>query len=179
MRTLAAMRTLVLGPPPPEVQQLLERRKRLGLDMYDEVWEGTYHMAPMARGRHGRLQAQLTRLLGPYADNAGLLDVGPFNLGDGPDNFRVPDLGYLRELDPEVLYFPTAAVVVEVVSAGDETYEKFPFYAAHEVDEMLVVHPEEHHIRTFSRAGGHYDGTGRSILLGIDATDLEAVIRWP
>jgi len=173
------MRTLVPDPPPPEVEQLLQRRKRLGLDGYDEVWEGTYHMAPMARGRHGWLQVQLARVLGPYADAAGLFNMGPFNLGDGPDDFRVPDLGYLRQLDPDTLYFPTAAVVVEVVSPGDETYDKFAFYAAHHVDEVLVVDPEYRRAHVFSRAGGEYNRAERSSLLEVDAKQIETALRWP
>ena len=36
---------------------------------------------------------------------------------------------------------PTAAVVVEVVSPDDETYEKSGFYAAHGVDELIVADP--------------------------------------
>lgn len=178
MLILVSVRTLVLDPPPPEVEQLLERRKRLGLDGYDEVWEGVYHVSPMARGRHGWLQIRLARVLGPYADGAGLLDIGPFNLGDGPDSFRVPDLGYLRELDPETVYFPTAAVVVEVLSPGDETYEKLPYYAAHDVDELLVVDPDARHVHIFRRAGGGYEAAGRSAVLAVDAAELDAVLRW-
>ncbi len=133
----------MLDPAPAELQRLLEHRERLGLDGYDEVWEGVYHMAPMARQRHGWLQSQLDRVLGPYADRAGLVGTGPFNLGDDEGDFRVPDLGYLRELDPDLLYVPTAAVVVEVRSPGDESFEKLAFYAAHRVEEVLVVDPDE------------------------------------
>ena len=104
---------------------------------------------------------------------------GPFNLGDGPDDFRVPDLGYLRQLDPDTLYFPTAAVVVEVVSPGDETYDKFPFYAAHQVDEVLVVDPEYRRIHVFSRTGREYERVERSSLLEVDAKQLETAVRWP
>lgn len=169
----------MLDPPPPELERFLERRRRLGLDGYDEVWEGVYHVAPMARGRHGWLQSQLDRILGPYADAADLVGLGPFNLGDGPDDFRVPDLGYHRLLDPEELYFPTAAVVVEVRSPGDETYDKLSFYAAHDVGEVLVVEPEERRVHVFAVAGDHYEEAPSSTLLGVSAAGLEAALRWP
>lgn len=172
------VRTLVFDPPPPEVEELLERRKRLGLDIYDEVWEGVYHMTPLPRGRHGWLQTQLTRVLGPYAEAAALVVIGPFNLGDGKDNFRVPDLGLFCEFDPETLYYPTAAIVVEVVSPGDETYDKFDFYAGHEVDEIVVLDPDERRIHMFARVGNEYEPAERSALLDIAASDLEAAIRW-
>jgi Uma2 family endonuclease len=38
---------------------------------------------------------------------------------------------------------PTAALVVEIVSPEDETWQKLPYYAAHEVDELLILDPEK------------------------------------
>ena len=52
-----------------------------------------------------------------------------------------------------LVYFPTAALVVEIVSPGDETYEKVPFYAAHGVEEVLVVEPESDNVRALGVAG--------------------------
>jgi Uma2 family endonuclease len=40
-------------------------------------------------------------------------------------------------------WLPTAALVVEIVSPEDETWEKLPFYAAHDVDEVQIVDPAE------------------------------------
>lgn len=34
------MPTLVLGSPPPELEALMERRRRAGADRFDEVREG-------------------------------------------------------------------------------------------------------------------------------------------
>ena len=90
------------------------RRRELGQDGFDEVWEGVYHVAPMCHGRHGRTELILARVLGPRADEAGLSGSGRLNIG-GPDDYRVPDQAYLR--DPETaLWNPTAAVVVEIIS---------------------------------------------------------------
>ena len=35
----------------------------------------------------------------------------------------------------------TAALVIEIVSPGDDTVEELPFYAAHNVDEVLIIDP--------------------------------------
>ena len=75
------MRTVVLGPRPPELDALIARRRSLGLDTHDEVWKGEYHMAP-------------------------------------------------------------AAVVVEIESPDDETWDKLDFYADHGVDGLLIVSAE-------------------------------------
>ncbi len=47
------MRTVVLGERPPELEALIDKRRRLGLDGHDEVWDGVYVMAPHAHSDHG------------------------------------------------------------------------------------------------------------------------------
>lgn len=59
---------------------------------YDEAWEGTCHVAPLAGQRHGRLQSHLDRILGSCADRADLIGTGPLNPVDSYEDFRVPDL---------------------------------------------------------------------------------------
>ena len=44
--SLERVPTLVLDPPPADFEALLERRRKLGQDLLDEVWEGVYHMNP-------------------------------------------------------------------------------------------------------------------------------------
>jgi Uma2 family endonuclease len=171
------VKTVVLGPPPAELEALIRRRRAQGLDTFDEVWEGTYHVAPAGRSQHAYLDDEIAALLRPYARAVGLIGSGPFNLG-AKDDYRVPDRGYHRErLD--VVYFPTAAIVIEIVSPDDETYEKLPFYATHHVDEILVVDPDQRLVRIFERAGDAYTETGHSTLLELDAATLRAVIDWP
>jgi len=177
--SLGFVKTVVLDPLPIEVEQLMKRRKRLGLDLYDEVWEGTYHMAPMARLGHGQLQAQVLALLEPLAERVGLLVSGPFNLGQLND-FRVPDGGLYRgESDPDTVYLDTAALVVEIVSVGDETYDKLPFYAARQVNEVLVVDATERRVQVLVLTGDAYRDAECSTVLGIQASEIEAGIRWP
>jgi hypothetical protein len=90
------MSTLVLDPPPAELQALLERRKRLDLDRHDEVWEGVLHMAPAAHNAHTDIQQQLAELLGPLARRASLRPlIGELNIGE-PEDYRIPDGGLLR-----------------------------------------------------------------------------------
>lgn len=174
--TLGAMKTVVLGSRPPEVEALIEKRRRLGQDSLDEIWQGEYHMVPAPHPRHGRLDAQLIRLLGPLADTAGLTTTTIFNLGE-PDDFRVPDHGFHRQR-PEAVYVVTAAVVVEVRSPGDETYEKFDFYARHGVDEAAVVDPDEERLHWFLLVDGGYRETARSEILAVDVAAIEAKLDW-
>lgn len=172
------MKTVVLEPPPCEVEQLIERRKALGLDRYDEMWEGVYHMVPMGRFRHGRLQARVLELIAGPAEQAGLLLSGPFNLG-APEDFRVPDAGlHQGQPDDEAVYLETAAVVIEIVSPDDETYDKLPFYAAHGVEELIVVDAELRRVRIFTLAGRTYEERSTSPLLSASAAELTAQLDW-
>jgi len=66
------MPTLVLDPQPTVLEQLLEERTRLDLDRHDEVWDGVLHVIPPPSHAHELLATHLVRLLGPYADEAGL-----------------------------------------------------------------------------------------------------------
>ena len=62
---------------------------------------------------------------------------GKFNLGESEHDYRVPDGGVHRER-PRGVWLATAAIVVEIVSPGDESMEKLPFYARQRVDEGAV-----------------------------------------
>lgn len=171
------MKTVVLGEPPPALEEILKRRRALGQDGFDEVWEGVYHMAPMARPWHGYVEDQLAALLRPHALRSGLVPGGAFNLGNAND-YRVPDRGYHRTLPSEV-YVPTAAIVVEVVSPDDETWEKFGFYAAHGVEEICTAEPLACRLRWWRCAGNHYIETDTSALLDLTVEDLATRISWP
>lgn len=171
------MKTVVLGPRPVELEALIRRRRELGLDTFDEVWEGTYHLAPAAHPIHGFVDNALAVLLDPFAKAASLVATGPFNLGT-PDDYRVPDHGYHLSLPADV-WVPTVAVVVEIQSPDDETYAKFTFYAAHEVDEIIVAEPARRLVRCFKRDGDRYVEATGSALLGVEADTLVAGVNWP
>ncbi len=171
------MKTVLLGPPPPEVEAFLDRRRALGQDGHDEVWEGVYHVAPMAHGWHGYLDSVLAVLLDPYARAAGLVGTSAFSLGD-PGDFRVPDRGFHRQL-PSAVWIPTAAIVVEVISPDDETWAKFDFYARHHVDEICTADPLARQLRWFALAGAAYEETDASRLLGVPVAEIVRQIEWP
>ena len=133
-----------MGPgasPTLELEAIVAGVHALGQDRFDEVWEGNYHMAPAPHLWHAYLGGQLAVVLQSHVARARLHYTDPFNLGE-PDNYRVPDAGLHRSL-PNAAFVPTAAMVIEIVSPGDESWEKFDHFAAHGVDEVLIVDPVE------------------------------------
>jgi Uma2 family endonuclease len=171
------MKTVFLGERPSEVDAFLERRRALGHDRYDEVWEGSYHVAPYAHSDHGYVQAELTMVLGPYAKRAGLVTSAGFNLGTDKHDFRVPDGGFTTTRSG-LLYVPTAVVVIEVLSPDDETYDKLDFYAAHGVQEILIAHPQERWVRCHDLQAGAAE-IPRSRCLDVAMAEVIAAIAWP
>ncbi len=173
------MPTLVLGTPPPELEALLERRRRAGVGRLDEVWQGVRHVIPGPSFEHARVATQLTLLLDAPARAAGLLlAMSEFNLGESEHDFRVPD-GGLHRPGAAGVWLSTAAIVVEIISPGDESWEKLPFYAAHHVDEVLIVDPTERTVTWLGLRAGEYEPRGRSGLIELGPVELAENLDWP
>jgi len=173
------MATMVLDPYAYELDALKERRRISGLDRLDEVWEGVLHMVPAPSYEHARIAQQLAVALDGPARAAGLVPaMGEFNLGDSENDFRVPD-GGLHRPGAGGVWLHTAALVVEIVSPGDETWQKLPFYAAHEVDEVLILDPEERAVHWLALTGGEYRPVERSGVIDLGPQALGELIDWP
>lgn len=173
------MPTLLLDPPPAALHALLERRRELGQDGKDEVWEGVLHVVPAPSHRHADLIQQLAVILDGPARAAGLQPtMAEFNLGHSEQDFRVPDGGFHRPSAAE-MWHPTAALVVEILSPGDESWEKLPFYAAHRVDETLIVDLQAHLIHWLALTGDVYSPIERSELIELGPVELAQLITWP
>lgn len=174
------MRTLILEPSSAGLDEVLERRRRAGLDRLDEVWEGVLHMVSAPRGEHADITQQLAVIFDAPARAAGLVPtMGEFNLGASEHDYRVPDGGLHRER-PSGAWFETAALVVEILSPGDESWEKLPFYARHGVDEVVLVDGQERTVHWLVLGGGEYERAERSGLIAMDdGSALAARIDWP
>jgi Uma2 family endonuclease len=175
------MRTIVVGERPQALVELMAARAAKGHDRFDEVWEGEYHLAPAPHSRHGVVDRQLASILDPIARSVGLVPLGPFNLGSAND-YRVPAAGYTRTTPTET-FVPSAVIVVEIVSPGDETFDKFEFYAGHSVEEIVIVNPLGRSVSLFAAVDAAVDAVfrpaDRSQRLGLASDELASQIDWP
>ena len=174
--TLASVTTVFLGDH-PGATALIERRRELGIDGHDEVWKGVYYVTPHADSRHSVLQAQLVLHLGPRVAARGLRIGVEFNLGE-PEDFRVPDLGVHAGPIGD-LYLGTALAVAEVLSPHDRSLQKFAFYAAHDVQEVIVVDPEVRSVVCHALVINSYEERPDIACAGITCAELESLISWP
>lgn len=169
------MTTIIRGPRPREVEAWLERRHRIGLDRFDEVWEGRYVVAPDPHLNHGRTQLGVAALLLSAARRLGLHAAGTFNLG-GPTDYRVPDAG----LTPAVpaVWHDRATLVVEILSPDDGTFDKLDFYSDHGVRELLVLDWTTRTVRVIDLQEGHAERPD-STVLGMSTREISEAIDWP
>jgi hypothetical protein len=173
------MPTLVLGTPPPELEALLERRRRAGVDRLDEVWQGVRHMVPGPSIEHADISQQLAVLLDGPARAAGLRPtMSEFNLGESEHDFRVPD-GGLHRPGASGVWQATAAAVIEILSPDDESAQKLPFYADHGVDEVLLVDPASRTVTWLALHDGVYEPVRRSGLIELGPAELADKLDWP
>ena len=141
-------------------RSLLEERRRLGHDRYDEVWEGELHMVPPPAWKHNQINDELAIFFKPHWERLGLgrtcHEVGVKRpgapdlpeLGENvPRDYRTPDRVFLlperydRIQGGWVVGGPDA--VLEIVSPGDESRAKLPFYFAVGVREVLFIKRDE------------------------------------
>jgi hypothetical protein len=192
------MTTVIVGRH-EEMDALIERRRALRQDGSDEVWEGIYHMAPHASSAHADVASQVGFHLYPGAQATGCRFLAEFSLGDGPDSYRMPDFGVLARNDGAV-YQPTAVMVGEILAPDDwlvsgardewrlpedvllrnRAYAKFPYYANHQVSEIVVIDPAEHAVKAFQlTSGGKYREVERITSCNLSCLRLAFLIDWP
>ncbi|HUN79667.1 MAG TPA: Uma2 family endonuclease [Solirubrobacteraceae bacterium] len=173
------MATFVRDPEPIEIEELRERRERLGLDHHDEVWEGVLHMNPPPSTEHQSLLQQLAVLFDPLARDAGLVPlIQVFGLGEDRHNYRSPAGGLFRT-QPHGVWQTTAALVIEVVSPDDRTWQKLDYYADHAVEELLILDPRERRVHWFALREGEYRPVERSALIEHGAAEHDQRLVWP
>src|SRR5687767_13719527 len=133
---------------PRESERLIAERQALGLDRYDEVWEGVYVMPPLADNEHQSLSTRIGAVMNqvvPWPD-AGEVCVG-VNVSDRIEywrfNYRIPDVAVFLRGNPAINcgthWCGGPAWACEVLSPKDQSRDKFDFYAKVGVRELLLV----------------------------------------
>ena len=101
-----------------------------------------------------------------------------FNLGEA-DNYRVPDGGLIHVDVVGTTYVPTASLVIEVLSPGDESRLKFGHYAAHGVGEVLLADPHTRSVETLRAHRRRLRAPRAEPAPRCERGDIVDAIRWP
>lgn len=164
-------------------RSVLRERRRCNGDRYDEVWDGTYYMSPLANIEHQEIATQLCFALMQWLGSGpGLHIYQGINVSDREDdwteNFRCPDVAvYLpgnpaKARDTHWLGGPDFAV--EVLSRGDRARKKFDFYFKVGVRELLLIDRGPWALELYSRGDRGMQLVGNSTVL--DANSIASTV---
>jgi len=158
---------------PHELQQLIRRRRRLGIDRHDEVWDGVYIVSPQPNNEHQQVVYLLSLSFGISIQLPGLGLVLPgINVSERAEgwtkNYRCPAVAVFlngtsaQNLGTHWLGGPDFAV--EVLSKGDRARKKFAFYAAVGTRELLLIDRRPWALELYRLDGGELRLVGKSTL---------------
>jgi hypothetical protein len=159
------------------------RRERSARDAtrgLDEVWQGVRHVVPGPSIEHADIGQAAAELLGPPARAAGLRPtMSAFNLGASRARLPRARRRPAPARSSRRMAHATAALIVEILSRDDEIWQKLPFYAAHDVDGILIVDPAERTVTWLGLRAGEYQPIQRSALIKLGPVELAARLDWP
>jgi Uma2 family endonuclease len=171
-----------------QIDDVLENRRHRGVDRWDEMWDGVLHMVPPPGADHQTLTSFLNRVYYEVVveDKLGKVLPGAKLARTGPEekNYRVPDLAVVlkggrgRVVKQGVA--GSADQVVEVYSDGDESYEKFDYYASLGVQEILIIDREARWIELYRLHGKKYFLVAKSpqrVVSGVIPISMQIVKR--
>jgi Uma2 family endonuclease len=140
------MATMILDPE--LAQQLIAERAACGGDRFDEVWEGTYMMSPLANNEHQEIQSGLCAAIrNALGWQSPFLILSGANISDREVdweyNYRCPDVVVLapdtKAKNCNTHWCGGPDFAVEITSPHDRSRDKFDFYGAVGVGELLLV----------------------------------------
>ncbi len=141
-------------------------------------------MSPLPSNEHQRLVLRLSRILGELIDDAGLGLVFPgVNLtaldASWEQDFREPDVAVFlndtKAINRGTHWQGAADFLVEIISPGERTREKIPFYSRLGVVELLVIDREPWSLELYRQQDGQLTMAGRSTLAAPDVLRSQTV----
>jgi Uma2 family endonuclease len=176
------MAVMVLDPDVEE--RLLAERESHDGSQYDEVWEGVYVMAPLPNDEHQEIVSGLDFMLEEVIGRPRLGKVRPgVNLSDRGEgwkqNFREPDVAvFLRDgkaINHGTHWQGAADFLVEIISPGERTRDKIPFYSSLGVVELLIVDREPWSLELYRQQDGELKKIGQSTLAASEVLTSQSV----
>jgi Uma2 family endonuclease len=152
---------------------LREERAAAGSDRWDEVWEGTYMMAPLPNIEHQQIANRLAAVcLEVVGWNSGAIVLAGTNVSDRvtgwEHNYRCPDVA---------IYFPGNPAkncsthwcggpdfAIEITSDDDRTRDKLPFYGKVSTRELLVIDRDPWQLELFRLSRKTLKSVGKSTI---------------
>jgi len=152
------------------LREFIEERLSCGGGKKDEVWEGVYRMSPDPTNSHQRIILRLCNAFDAALDQSQAIVQPGGNVSNRNKqwykNYCCPDVIVILPgnsiQDRKTHYFGGPDFVVVVLSEGDDSVEKLPFYAKVGTREVLHVDPETKELTLFALRDGSMQPAGTS-----------------
>jgi Uma2 family endonuclease len=160
---------------PDQFKRLLRRRRAMGGDRYDEVWNGVYVMSPEADNTHQRLARWLSNAIDHALGDRDEIDIfAGCNVSDDAEkwtrNYRVPDVAVFLPGNPaqdhETHWLGGPDFAVEILSPGDYSRKKFGFYAKVGVRELMLINRRPWTLELYRYDGASWHAVGKATSQG-------------
>lgn len=154
-----------------KVRRIIHRRRRLGLDRKDEVWNGRYIIMPDPDNVHQDLVGSLLTVLRIVISWAKLGNAYPgCNISDREEkwtsNYRVPDVTVFLNDNPaenrNTHWLGGPDLAIEIVSDNDKSRKKLDFYASVGTRELIIVDRAPWQLELFRLTDGELISVGKS-----------------
>lgn len=159
-------------------------RQRSGTARFDEVWEGVYHVSPIANREHQWLiTAMVGALLNVIDTSRGDRVYPGINVSDRKKgwkkNFRVPDIAVVLAENPcrwfDAVMVGGPDLVFEVVSRNDMAREKLAFYAKVRAREVVLIDRDPWSMELFRWTEGVLKPVGLATVEGSERLGSEVL----
>jgi Uma2 family endonuclease len=173
--------------PSPDLKELIRDRRKRGADRLDEVWDGTYVMAPPPNNEHATVVTRLCGALLALVGDPGAQVIQGCGVTDRREgwkrSYRVPDVsvflpGNAAE-DCGTHWYGGPDLAIEVVSPKDRSRKKLGFYAKVGVRELLLVDRDPWRLELYrldgaelKPAGVAEPGSDARLLSGVTGLEL-------
>ena len=164
--------------------QILAARIGSDGDRYDEVWEGVYIVTPLPNDEHQEFVSAFDSILHEVIGwpKVGKVRAG-VNLSDRDkgwkENYREPDVAVFlrggRAINHGTHWQGAADFLIEIISPGERTREKVPFYSSIGVVELLIVDRDPWSLELYRHENGQLSKVGQSTLAAPDVLTSQTV----
>jgi Uma2 family endonuclease len=173
----------VLITDPEMARRLIAYRRRRGIDRRDEVWDGVYVVSPSPNNQHIGLGNDLATILTICVGWDGLGRCLPgCNVSDQTEdwtkNYRCPDVAVFLKGNPGenrgAYWYGGPDFAIEIVSPGDRTRKKIPFYEKVRTRELMIIDRRPWRLTLLRLVDGKLVEVGRSAFE--DQADLRSAV---